>query len=189
MSDRDRSPKGQDRRRRGEKGFSLARGRVPLGVPQDGGLGSREPGHRPKITVPYLMCTVLTDTGSKKMPRSKRRSRKRFTRPWRGATPTARIKLPRVKLETILQVEDRRVYSPDFQTRPPGSLRKSHSRIKARAHTKDYALNFTAPQYVAICRRRKSRREVLFSLKIAGKSGVGRNKKRHTNFWSRISCR
>lgn len=49
-------------------------------------------------------------------------------------------------------------------------------------------LGFHAPWQVVICVRRKRRREVMHALRIAGRSGVGRNKKHRRNFYSQVRC-
>lgn len=86
----------------------------------------------------------------------------------------------------VLATGDRRRYRPDASTRPPHALTASAARVVARPDpSHPGALAFKHPPHVAICVRRKQRREVLFALK---KTRKGAGAKRKRNFWSDISC-
>lgn len=79
-------------------------------------------------------------------------------------------------------LEDRRMYTPD-KLRTPTAYTRRAIRIRAGYHPR--SLNFRIPNLVALCLKRKMRKEVLHALKKAGKGG---QKKRKLNFWSRIGC-
>lgn len=86
----------------------------------------------------------------------------------------------------VLASGDRRLFQPDETTRPPHTARPGASRVQARPYP--YTMNtlgFQEPKMVAICVRRKQRREVIFA-KRKHKKGSGGAK--HRNFWSAISC-
>jgi len=90
-------------------------------------------------------------------------------------------------LNSILpQLEDRRLYSPDYRVRAPGSVQRKNARLVQ--DQKDPTLRrymFADPSKVAMCIRRKVRREVLHALKVAGGKGI---KKYRRNFWSNVGC-
>lgn len=82
-------------------------------------------------------------------------------------------------------LEDRRLYKPDARTRPPAASPQRAARVKAKPNRFN-GLQFSIPNRVAICIRRKIRREVMHALKLRKKGAGSRNRRR--NFWSRISC-
>lgn len=87
--------------------------------------------------------------------------------------------------------EDRRSFSPVRHARPAFSLPRSAARVvmsprPAFRQTKA-RLMFALPTGVAICVRRKSRREVLFA--SGGAGGRGRQRPRRRTEFSDVSCR
>lgn len=86
-------------------------------------------------------------------------------------------------------LSDRRAFVPDRSVSPVPASRRDAARVVAPATGPMRRLAFNHPRDVSICRRRKQRKEVLFAEKIAGQGGVGRGKKRRTNFWSTVSCK
>lgn len=94
---------------------------------------------------------------------------------------------------TILSLEDRRMFHPEDVPHPRGSLNRSSRLVvsvapKARhissglpAHIK-----FNVPKEVALCVRRKQRRQVLFALRRTGKGA--RKFYRRRNEWSNVRC-
>lgn len=117
-------------------------------------------------------------------------------------SPSARPLVAPSPSRTILQdIEDRRTFHPLGNARParfstggPSHLttkdRPAHDRFagirKFNSGTKA-AVVFAAPDNVAICVRRKSRREVLFAKRRAGKGGARRRAPRR-NWFSAIKC-
>ncbi|WNK13477.1 MAG: hypothetical protein [Microvirus sp.] len=100
----------------------------------------------------------------------------------------------------LLEVEDRRTWSPepildDLPRGPRGISKIGRQPVKGRATPKGratYSTNFRhagipvfeAPKFVAICVRRKQRREVLLAL---GKGGGGKRHPRRNQF-SNVRC-
>ncbi|AYQ58218.1 hypothetical protein [Microviridae sp.] len=97
--------------------------------------------------------------------------------------------LPRLSRLSLL--EDRRHFHPLGPVRPALSLLSTRPRIvvRKRAPGGKFALSphlsFEVPKSVAVCIRRKQRREVLFANK---KTRGGAGSKRRRNFWSLIRC-
>ena len=112
--------------------------------------------------------------------------------------PTFRSPLPDLhaldQLRAMVRaMEDRRRFHPLRTLRPAGALKRSSRRIAVTPSTSNLAgrfpspgLSFAVPRDVAICVRRKTRREVLFALKKRGK-GSGA-KRRRRNHFSQIGC-
>lgn len=87
---------------------------------------------------------------------------------------------------------DGRVFSFTRSVMPPAATKRAATRIvvdnfgkSVRAQTKA-PLRFAIPQKVALCIRRKRRKEVIFATNKAG-AGVKRKNPRR-NFWSEIKC-
>lgn len=80
---------------------------------------------------------------------------------------------------------DRRQYRPDRSTRPPAATYPGAARVIASPSVAA-SVRFTSPPHVAICIRRKARKEVLFA-KQRVKQG-SRRKRRNRNFWSDVHC-
>jgi len=88
-------------------------------------------------------------------------------------------------------LEDRRFWHPLGQRRPAQSFRNvNHSlKIPSGRSTSKYPLHtvgFVNPENVAVCVRRKIRKEVLFAKRKTGKRG---QKKPRFNWFSKVSCR
>lgn len=79
---------------------------------------------------------------------------------------------------------DRREFLPNRRSVPPTAVRSGASRVVVSKSLSN--LRFKEPKLVALCVRRKSRREVIFALRKNFKGAKVRNRRR--NFWSSISC-
>lgn len=146
-----------------------------------------------------------------------RRSR-RTSRPMNYSEPRARSHKPSPIARSLLRApktinlrlfEDRRTFHPDL-FRPAVALPRSSSRLivgegirVGRPNTNvsrpdtvrssfrgsiPHRVGFEVPKDVVICLRRKRRREVLHALGKAGRGGIGRGRRRHTNEFSEIGC-
>lgn len=100
-----------------------------------------------------------------------------------------------VRLLPLRPIEDRRTYHPLRAFRPAQSLgRRDAARVvlerprqrPGRSFFPIDVFKFAVPRKVAICVRRKERRETLFAKKLT-RSGAGAPKRR--NYWSAISCK
>lgn len=114
--------------------------------------------------------------------------------------PIARPRLltpPRITAGVILTAvvpDDRRMYDPTRNTRRISSYGLNrHAVVPANVdrfgkaiRDLPYKLRFELPGRLAICVRRRTRREVLHALRHAGKTGMQRRKR--INFWSNVSC-
>lgn len=83
-------------------------------------------------------------------------------------------------------ISDRRRFHPERHFRPayaliPGAARLGIGRNIAK-------VSFITPKAVAICLRRKVRREVYFALGLKKKKGKGGGKPRRRNHYSSVSC-
>lgn len=127
-------------------------------------------------------------------------------RSWADPEPLALPTLPFQPAirSPLTSVEDRRMWHPDpspvarssRRSRVPVHLPQAKRRsgplsrspkfllATARSHYLTSGLTFRAPQYVAVCVRRKRRREVLFA---RGKGGGGKRPGRR-NFFSNVRC-
>lgn len=88
----------------------------------------------------------------------------------------------------LLAIEDRRTFHPARMFRAPLSVsRRAFAKVVARPNRALHreTFSFAVPQKVALCVRRKERREVLHALKRT-RSGGGRSKRR--NAWSAVKC-
>lgn len=95
---------------------------------------------------------------------------------------------PRLRFPTST-FEDRRQWHPERAARPALSSPRSAARLVARGHVRDQTkaiVAFAAPDRVAVCVRRRRRREVLFARGVGGRRGL-RSPRR--SFYSGISCR
>lgn len=89
-------------------------------------------------------------------------------------------------------VEDRRSYHPLGMFRPARSFGGLPSPVVIKKAPKarpgrflPFGLSFAQPDKVALCVRRKTRREVLFA---KGKGGGGRRRRPRKNWFSKVSC-
>lgn len=84
----------------------------------------------------------------------------------------------------VLGALDRRLYVPPG-TVSAGALPRRAAQLKPSfAHL--YQTQFSEPKQVAVCVRRKQRREVIFAKNKAGKGARARYRKR--NLWSGTKC-
>lgn len=104
------------------------------------------------------------------------------------------VSVPRLSPTSLRELEDRRLFSPDKSVRGPASIRRQQARLtqpvrRAKNPHRPSPLHalpaFHMPERVALCVRRKIRKEVLHAFKVAGKSGL---KKPRRNFWSKVKC-
>ncbi len=104
----------------------------------------------------------------------------------------------RLKIKTLRQVEDRRLYNPGgtragarllsgqlhtLEERAPEQKTRLQKHPGSRTGT---VLGFKTPNRVAICIRRNIRKQVLHAKKQTGKAGQS---KPHYNYYSSISCK
>lgn len=100
-------------------------------------------------------------------------------------------------VRTVLrEIEDRRLYDPLQDARPARGLSHYASEIGIKPYKRNVVrpkaaltpdvFRFNKPVSVAICVRRKQRREVLFALKRTGKGS--RRRRRRRNYYSEVSC-
>lgn len=102
---------------------------------------------------------------------------------------------------SVLTLDDRRTFHPDGFFRPAvSSVRGDRSVVERQFgpqfighrinnNTKPsrsfYAFGFKVPERVAVCVRRKSRREVLFAKRHTGR---GARSRKRFNYWSDVRC-
>lgn len=106
--------------------------------------------------------------------------------------PDLPINSPVVRSQ-LSEIEDYRVFTPD-PVRVAKSSRRSSVRLQlapargrpvsGRPFSDVQRLTFRQPKFVAVCIRRKQRKEVLFA---KGKSGGG-NRRGRRSFWSDVRC-
>ncbi|QXP44185.1 MAG: hypothetical protein [Arizlama microvirus] len=107
---------------------------------------------------------------------------------------------PAFKLSPLREIEDRRDYHPEGPARPARSLSSARHRLVMTPQpqlpsrlpdtftpTIPVGVSFEAPRRVAICVRRKQRREVLHAL---GKTGRGsrHHRKPRKSYYSEVNC-
>lgn len=88
----------------------------------------------------------------------------------------------------LADLEDLRTFHPEPVYRDPLStsgLPATTKQTPPRKRTLMTQTTFDAPREVAICVRRKQRREVIFAKR---KTGKGARARRHRNFWSNVKC-
>lgn len=96
--------------------------------------------------------------------------------------PPVLLPVPSFSYSVVRQAGDRRFWQPDRTTRPPHAVKPGASRVVAKNLN---ALRFADPRAVALCARRKIRKQVMFALRRTKKGSSGR---KHRNFWSSITC-
>lgn len=113
--------------------------------------------------------------------------------------PLPSLSINHVVRSPLSEVEDNRYWNPDrvpqarslktWRNHP--QLSPVHPRKRPSAGTRPlraiHALTFRSPKFVAVCVRRKSRKEVLHALGKIGK-GAGWKKKPRRSYWSNIRC-
>lgn len=111
---------------------------------------------------------------------------------------TPDITRPLLRPTILSELEDRRQFHPLHDVRPARGFTKNDSllyvrpvgdRVSGRKDKKwrPETFQFAVPKRVAICIRRKQRREVLFALKRSGKGSKARRRRR--NYYSDVSCK
>lgn len=97
-------------------------------------------------------------------------------------------RLPSVSFRraVVRAIEDRRFWTPARRLAPPRAMPRAAARLVPSRRRLSSWLHFAIPDRVAICVRRKIRREVLFANKLT-RRGAGGSKRR--NEWSAISCK
>lgn len=108
-------------------------------------------------------------------------------------TPIRRVADPVVRVRSALSLlEDRRFFRPEGVLArpraffsPPRIVVRNANRRQVTGLSVPSALGFDVPHRVAICVRRKQRREVIHAKRLT-KRGAGGAK--HRNWWSEIRC-
>lgn len=94
-------------------------------------------------------------------------------------------------LKNLIDVEDRRRFSPAGHRRSARTLAGGHHRLKVskpgKMHTFSPTVSFVDPKRVVVCVRRKTRAEVLHAKKKTGRGSRRKSPKR--NWYSSISCK
>lgn len=112
-----------------------------------------------------------------------------FLNPVSLVTPS--LLSPLTSPRDVLDLEDRRQYHPEDYYRPARSVTSEDRNVNVKTPAKKFSpalpfgLQFAVPDRVAVCVRRKQRREVLFA---KGRGGGGRRKRPHKNWHSKVSC-
>lgn len=96
--------------------------------------------------------------------------------------------LPPPRTTPLQEIEDRRRWHPAKYLAPAQTLsRRDQRRLVERSRPTGWAeafpslrLGFAVPKKVAVCVRRKSRREVIHALKLTGKGGAARRRRKST---------
>lgn len=85
-------------------------------------------------------------------------------------------------------IADGRAYRPD-PIRIRGVVRANAANLRiTKGAELPRGIRFAVPKHIALCVRRKRRREIMHALRRAGRRGIGKNKIRRTNFWSKVKC-
>lgn len=86
-------------------------------------------------------------------------------------------------------LEDRRRFHPLGALRPVAAVSRSARRLRITPKRAGFfpepGLSFSVPREVALCVRRKERREVIFAKR---KGGKGARSRRRRNRWSDVRC-
>lgn len=127
------------------------------------------------------------------MARGSRRRRSRVVDEAFLSPPLAdRLFDPLPSTWSVPSLEDRRTYHPENIFRPAASVTSSDRNVNVKEPAKKFSralpfgLQFAVPDNVAICVRRKQRREVIFAKRKAGKGARRRNPRR--TWHSLIGC-
>lgn len=130
------------------------------------------------------------------MARRRRRSNRSNDTARRDVQTVSRTHV--LPLTDLRLIEDRRDFHPLQDYRPAGVFvfREARQVVPKRVVTRPYrpvwpgtslshALQFNVPQEVALCVRRKQRREVIFAKRKYGRNGARRYRR---NRFSEVSC-
>lgn len=94
----------------------------------------------------------------------------------------------------LTQLEDRRAFHPERSGRPAGAVQRSNGRLvipaapSPKTHQRarlPVSVGFAVPEKVALCVRRRTRKEVLFAKRLTAKGARGN---RRRNQWSDVKC-
>lgn len=115
------------------------------------------------------------------------------TRPRPVVRRVVKVSIP-LRDTPLQQIEDRRRWHPLRYLAPAATLgsRSARSLVERSPKSKSVSrfpslrLGFAVPEKVAVCVRRKTRKEVIFAKKVAGKGASARRRKR--NPFSEIRC-
>lgn len=116
----------------------------------------------------------------------------------RGSRTSVRVSVPDafyepIRVRTALQLlEDRRLFHPardlrpvrSFFTKPRLVIPPAKRPMRNGAHYLPSKIGFEVPKHVAICVRRKTRKEVIIAKRVARNGGGAK----HRNIWSEIKC-
>lgn len=118
-----------------------------------------------------------------------------------GATYTQSVKavwnVPLVRVRSALQLlEDRRLFHPaqdlrpvrSFFTKPRLVIPPAKRLMRNGAMFTSPKIGFEVPRHVAICIRRKTRKEVLHAFGKVGAGGARVSRVRRRSVWSDVSC-
>lgn len=98
-----------------------------------------------------------------------------------------------IRVRTALQLlEDRRLFHPDAELRAPRSfftkprlvIPPAKQPLRNGAMFTSPKIGFEVPRNVAICVRRKTRKEVIIAKRLARNGGGAK----HRNIWSNVKC-
>lgn len=110
---------------------------------------------------------------------------------WSAPPPLPRLSLTALDQARALvrSIEDRRTWHPAGPIRPAGAVSRGSRRIVQGKSVPGFFppnnLRFSVPRDVAMCVRRKSRREVMFA-KRKTRKGAGASRRR--SWFSKIGC-
>jgi len=150
------------------------------------------------------MVTVLGDSNTGGIMARRRRSntaRRVVSTPTltRRLSGPVRRSRPAIKLSPLQAIEDRRQYHPEGPARPARSWSSARHRLVVTPQRRESVLadtytptvpvgvSFEAPRRVAICVRRKQRREVLHALMKTGR-GSRHHRKPRKSYYSEVNC-
>jgi len=116
----------------------------------------------------------------------------------RGSKSIVRVQVPDVfyepiRVRTALQLlEDRRLFHPDAELRAPRSfftkprlvIPPAKRPMRNGAQFTSPKIGFEVPHRVAICVRRKTRKEVIIAKRFARNGGGAKRR----NIWSEVKC-
>jgi len=91
--------------------------------------------------------------------------------------------------QTAKTISDRRRYDPIKTIRPAFTLGEFRDAARLVMHPTSVLPSFNIPNAVAVCLRRKTRREVILANKYKPRRGKGGGPRKYRrNFWSDVIC-
>lgn len=125
------------------------------------------------------------------MRRSRIDSRTAYS-PFVSPSPRVFRSLPPLYSPSLTAFEDRRTFHPAGPLRPAFSFDRGARRLVAKATSLHGGLSarvgFAVPKKVAVCVRRKQRKEVLHATNFFGRGAGGVSKRRSRNRFSDVDC-